>query len=101
MQAAAVSVLAAALALALPQSFFEQWGWLAGSAAWLLCAALTARALRLPVVKTLACAVLAGVASVLGVLADVHWLGLAIAIAAFAILCGWIAADRGRAVAWS
>ena len=43
---AAVSLL---LAVALPHSFFEDWGWLTGPAAWLGCAALTAWALHLDV----------------------------------------------------
>jgi hypothetical protein len=101
LQAASVIALALLLARALPHSFFEKWGWLAGSAAWLLCAAITAQALRLPLAKTIGCAVLAGIASVVGVVAGVHWLGVAVAIAAFGALCGRIAAGRGGAVAWS
>ena len=34
-QALAVAVLSVALAVALPHSFFEDWGWLAGPAAWI------------------------------------------------------------------
>ena len=33
-QALAVAVLSIALAVALPHSFFEDWGWLAGPGAW-------------------------------------------------------------------
>src|SRR3954465_11534210 len=43
LQLAAVALLSIALALALPHSFFEDWGWIAGPAAWMLCAAFTAR----------------------------------------------------------
>jgi hypothetical protein len=101
MQAGSVIALAVVLALALPHSFFEDWGWLAGSAAWLLCAAITAGALRLPLAKTLVCAVLAGIASIVGVIAGVHWLGVAVAIAAFGALCGRIGAGRAGAMAWN
>lgn len=100
-QAASVGALALALALLLPHSFFERWGWLAGSVAWLLCAAITTRVLRLPPARVLAAAVAAGVASVVGVLAGVHWLGVGVAIVAFAALCARIAARRDEAVAWS
>ena len=47
-QLIAVAALSIVLAIALPHSFFEDWGWLAGPAAWLACAALTARLLGLP-----------------------------------------------------
>ena len=45
-QALAVAVLSIALALALPHSFFEDWGWLAGPGAWIVCALVTARVVR-------------------------------------------------------
>ncbi|HWT90976.1 MAG TPA: hypothetical protein VN179_07650, partial [Solirubrobacterales bacterium] len=48
LQLAAVAVLSTVLGLALPEDFFEDWGWIAGPAAWMLCAAFTARVLRLP-----------------------------------------------------
>ena len=47
-QGAAVAVLSIALAVALPKSFFQDWGWLAGPGAWMLCALLTASVLALP-----------------------------------------------------
>jgi hypothetical protein len=50
-QALGVAVLSVALAIALPHSFFEDWGWLAGPGAWMACAALTAVVLRLPVAR--------------------------------------------------
>ena len=68
-QTVAVAALSVALALALPHSFFEDWGWLAGPGAWLACAA----------------------AVVLGV----HWLGAAVAIVVWALWCGRLAVDRG------
>ena len=103
-RAAAAQVLLVAatsllLALALPDSFFDDWGWLAGPAAWLGCAALTAWALRLPVRGVMLGALLAGIPSAVAVLAGVHWLGVAIAVAAFAAWCGWLA-RRAGALRW-
>src|SRR4051794_41600215 len=78
-QAVSVAVLSVALAIALPHSFFEDWGWVAGPGAWLLCAALVARLLRLPLRGALIGAALARLPSVLAVIVGVHWLGAALA----------------------
>jgi hypothetical protein len=86
-QALAVAALSAALAAALPHSFFEGWGWVVGPGAWGACAAITARALRLPLLRTLAGAAVAGLPSVIAVVVGAHWLGAAIAIAVFAAWC--------------
>ena len=91
-QALAVLALAVALALALPHSFFEDWGWLAGPGAWMLAAAATAAALRLPPARTLLGAALAGIPSALATVAGLHWLGAALAIVLFALWCGGPAA---------
>jgi hypothetical protein len=40
-------------------------------------------------------AVLAGIPSGLAVLAGIHWLGVAIAVAAFAAWCAWLATRDG------
>jgi hypothetical protein len=96
-QAAAVAVLSVALALALPHSFFEDWGWLAGPGAWMLCALVTARALCLPRAPTLLGAALAGLPSVLAVVIGVHWLGAVVAVGLFALWCARLARDRGVA----
>jgi hypothetical protein len=93
LQLVAVALLSIALALALPHSFFEDWGWLSGPAAWMLCAALTARLLALPLGPTLVGAALAGLPSLLAVAIGVHWLGAALAVALFAL---WCAALRER-----
>ena len=95
LQAALVIALSLALALALPTSFFENWGWLSGPAAWIGCAALTGRALRLPIGRTLLGAVLVGPLAVLALIAGAHWLGVAIAIAGFGIWCGVAIGDPG------
>jgi hypothetical protein len=94
-QAAAVAVLSIVLALALPHSFFESWGWVSGPLGWLACALVTARALALPLPPTLTGAVLAGLPSIVAVVAGVHWLGAVLAIVLFGLWCGRLAADRG------
>jgi hypothetical protein len=90
-QLLAVAVLSLALGLALPHSFFEDWGWLAGPASWLLCAAFTARVLALPPWPTQLGAVLAGLPSLLAVLIGLHWLGAIVAVALFALWCARLA----------
>lgn len=89
-----VGVLAVILALALPKSFFEDWGWLTGPLAWLLCAALTARIVRLPVLGTLVGAVLVGLPALIAVVLDIHWLGTLIAVALFGLWCARLSVDR-------
>jgi hypothetical protein len=91
-----VAALSLLLAVILPHSFFEDWGWLTGPAAWLGCAAITAWALHLPVGRVMLGAVLAGIPSAAAVLAGVHWLGVAIAVGAFAAWCAFLAGSRGR-----
>jgi hypothetical protein len=92
-QAVSVAVLSVALALALPHSFFDDWGWLAGPAAWLLCALVTASVVRLPATRVLVGAVLAGLPSLLAVVVGVHWLGAAIAVVLFALWCARLARE--------
>jgi hypothetical protein len=86
-QLLAVAALSVALALVLPHSFFDDWGWIAGPLSWLLCAAFTARLLALPLLPTLAGAVLAGLPSVAAVLLDLHWAGAVLAVGLFAVWC--------------
>jgi hypothetical protein len=88
-QAAAVAVLSIALAIALPRSFFEDYGWIAGPGAWALCALVTARVVNLPWGRTLLGAALAGLPSLVGVALGAHWLGAVIAIGVFAVWCGF------------
>jgi len=94
-QAVSVALLAIALGAALPRSFFVDWGWLAGPAAWFACALVTATALRLPVVPALAGAALAGLPSLLAVAIGVHWLGAVFGVVLFALWCARLARDRG------
>jgi hypothetical protein len=88
-QAAAVAVLSIALAVALPHSFFDDWGWFVGPAAWALCALVTAQVLSLPKGRTLLGAALAGLPSLVGVVLGAHWLGAVIAIGVFGVWCGF------------
>ena len=87
LQLVAVALVSIALAVALPHSFFSSWGWLTGPVIWLLCAALTARLLALPVTPTLIGAALAGLPSLLAVLVGAHWAGVVVAIGLFALWC--------------
>jgi hypothetical protein len=96
LQLVAVAVLSILLGLALPHDFFVDWGWIAGPAAWMLCAAFTARVLALPLVPTLTGAVLAGLPSLLAVLFALHWLGAALAVGLFALWCA--REPRGAAI---
>ena len=89
-QVVAVAILSILLALIFSHGFFESWGWLAGPLAWLACAWLTARVVGLPEPPVLLRAVGAGVVSVLFVLIGLHWLGAAIAVAVFAVLCAYL-----------
>jgi hypothetical protein len=99
-QVLSVAALSLLLAFTLPDSFFDDWGWVTGPVAWLVCAALTARTLKLEPRGVLLGAVLAGIPSAIAVIAGVHWLGVAIAIAAFAAWCAWLARRPGG-VLWT
>jgi hypothetical protein len=94
LQLAAVALLSLALGLALPEEFFEDWGWVTGPAAWMLCAAFTARVLRLPLGAALLGAALAGLPSLLAVVLGVHWLGAVLAVALFALWCARLRVSR-------
>src|SRR4051794_17137633 len=94
LQAVLVGVVAVVLAVSLPRSFFEQWGWLAGPVAWGACALVVARLLGLPVAGVLVGAALAGLPALLGVLTGAHWLGTAPRPPGFALWCARLARDR-------
>jgi hypothetical protein len=102
LQALLVAAAALVLGAALDRSFFVHWGWLAGPGTWALCALAVARVLRLPALRVLAGAAIAGVPSLVTVLLGAHWAGAPLAIALFALWCGRLAAredDRVPAVA--
>ena len=96
-----LAVLAVALAVTLPRSFFEDWGWAAGPGVWTVCATITAVALRLPLVPALGGAALAGLAGLIGVLSGVHWAGAPLGVLLFALWCGRLAADGSPRAATS
>ena len=91
LMAVSLAVVAIVLAVALPRSFFEDWGWAAGPGVWALCAAFAASVLRLPLVPALAGAALAGIPSLIGVLAGIHWIGAPLGIVLFGLWCGRLA----------
>ena len=99
LQALFIAVAALALAAALPRSFFESWGSLAGPVAWVACALVVAWALRLPRLHAVGGAALSGVLILPGVLLGAHWLGAPLALAAFGLWCGWMTARRLRVAA--
>lgn len=97
LQLVTVGVLFAALALTLPRDFFVDWGWITGPAAWMLCAAITARVLALPLVPALTGAVLAGLPALLAVLLNAHSVGTILAVGLFALWCARLRGDTAPA----
>jgi len=95
LQGVFVGIVAIVLAVALPHSFFEDWGWLAGPGAWAACALAVGAILRLPAGWVLAGAFVSGLPSLATVLAGVHWAGTPLALILFGLWCGWVAAPRG------
>jgi hypothetical protein len=95
-QLLAVLLLAGALGAALPRSFFEDWGWIAGPASWMLCAAITSWFVRLPVKLVLLGAALAGLPSIVAVLIGQHWAGALLAVVLFAAWCSWLRVQIAR-----
>ena len=92
LQALLVAAVAVVLAAALPRSFFEDWGWLAGPGAWGAAALVVGAVLRLPVALVLVGAALSGLPMLLAVAVGVHWLGSPLALLVFGSWCGWLAA---------
>jgi hypothetical protein len=98
LQALLITAVAVTLAAALPRSFFEDWGWLAGPGAWAACALVVAAVLRLRTPSVVVGAALAGLPMLAGVAVGVHWLGAPLALAVFGLWCGR-RADGGIPVA--
>jgi hypothetical protein len=92
--AVALAIVAVVLAVALPRSFFEDWGWLAGPAAWAACALVAAAVLRLPAIPVLAGAALSALPSLLAVAVGQHWAGAPLGILFFGVWCGHLAGSR-------
>jgi hypothetical protein len=96
--AVALAIVAVVLAVALPRSFFEDWGWLAGPAAWAAFALLAGAAMGLAALPVLAGAALSALPSLAAVAVDQHWAGAPLGIVLFGAWCGWIADKRRVAV---
>jgi hypothetical protein len=91
----------ALVALPLDHDFFEDYGWITGPVAWLACAAVAARILRLPRELALFAAIAGGVAGALVGLTLNHTAGLVVAVAVFAASCAGYGdeADLGQPAA--
>jgi hypothetical protein len=87
-QAIVLAIPFVVLAVTLDESFFEDWGWLAGPAVWLACSVATARILSLPLGYVLFSAVAGGVAGAIVFLVASHWAGMAAGLLVFAASCG-------------
>jgi hypothetical protein len=87
-QAAAVAVLFAILvAVPLGEDFFEDWGFVVGPIAWLICSLVTGRVLALAAAYVLFSAVAGGVAGAIVLLVTSHWPGMVAALLVFAASC--------------
>jgi hypothetical protein len=93
-QALLIAAVAVVLAAALPRSFFEDWGALAGPGAWGACALAVGAWLRLPLGWVLVGAGLSGLLMLPGVFLGAHWIGAPLGLAAFGAWCGRLGARR-------
>lgn len=83
-QGALVGVLFVALALALDDEFFEDYGLIAGPLIWLGCSLITGRILGVPLGFVLFCALAGAVAGIVVDLAAPHPAAIVAAVAVFA-----------------
>ena len=83
-QGALVGVLFVALALALDDQFFEDYGIVAGPLIWIGCSLITGRILGLPIGFTLFCGLAGAVAGIVVDLAAPHGAAMVAAVAVFA-----------------
>jgi hypothetical protein len=86
-QTVAVAVLFAVLAVALPHSFFEDWGAVVGPAGWIAASLFTGWVLKLPLTTVAIASAVAGAAAALLGAVAAHAISLPVAIAVFALLC--------------
>src|SRR3954466_15739015 len=94
LQALLLTVTALVLASLLDRQFFEDWGWLAGPAAWAGCALVAARVLRLPAIPVLAGRALSALPSLVAVAVGQHWAGAPLGILFFGVWCGHLVGSR-------
>ena len=88
-QTAAVAIVfAILLVLPLSEDFFEDYGPITGPVAWIACALVTGRILRLPLTLVALAAAAGGVIGALIALASTHLAGLVVAVAVFGAACG-------------
>jgi len=81
------------VALPLGDDFFEDYGWISGPIAWIVCSAVTSRILGLPASRALLAAAAGGISgAVVGVALD-HTVGLIVAVGVFAASCADYAGD--------
>jgi hypothetical protein len=88
LQAVAVAIPFALLALAFDRDFFEDWGWAIGPVVWFACSGLTGRLLAMPLGYVLFSALAGGVAGLVVMLAASHFAGMGAALLVFAASCG-------------
>jgi hypothetical protein len=94
-QALLVGIVFAILAvLPLGDDFFEDYGWISGPLAWILCALATGRVLSLPLDLTLFAAAAGCVAGALVALVTSHTIGLIVGVAVFGASCAGYEAAR-------
>ncbi len=87
------------LALPLGDDFFEDFGFVVGPVAWIVCSLVTARVLSLPAGLVLFAALAGGVAGTLVGLVAGHGPGLGVALLVFAASCAGYDAERDTAAA--
>jgi hypothetical protein len=87
-------VFAILVALPLGEDFFEDYGWVTGPVAWILCALATGRILSFPLELTLFAAAAGGVAGALVALVSSHAIGLIVGVAVFGASCAGYEAAR-------
>jgi hypothetical protein len=86
--AAVVLLFGILVALPLPHHFFDDYGWLVGPFAWILCSLVTARVLSLPLGYVMFSALAGGVAGAIVLLVASHLAGMVAGVLVFAASCG-------------
>ena len=76
------------IALPIPHSFFDDFGWVVGPLAWIACSFVTARFLALPLSFALFAAAAGGIAGLIAFLVGNHTFGLLAGLLVFAASCG-------------
>ena len=86
---ALVAVLAVLLAVALPKSFFEDWGWFSRPGRTVSLRLRHGPDPRPAGWPHAARVFIAGIPGLIGVVTGVHWLGTLLAVLTFAVWCGY------------